>query len=319
MGINLDTEKRLDLARKVIADNALPWRQVLEGKGYFLPIYQTLGRLPEQRMTFPLYVAIDPEGRASYATNDFRKMERFLEYAFSEGPKRGEVIFVPLVSAQVHKESSPLPVDFDSESLRATLRDTKLKLPSDLPKEARIGRLPNGTIFIAGPVSVPGRMSLRLDGDRDLDMTNDEVKEIPVLDRAPQKPDEATEFEVVLSYASGGKRFLAFRLFGRIARDAAGRPEIYYIGREESASGSFVWDDEEYEVAIIDPTCDGLYTLEDAQAAEFMTLKKKKGLELVPVSKGAANVLIGSRFFRLRHVHEDGRLIELESISQAPD
>jgi peroxiredoxin len=319
VGINLDTEKRLDLARKVIADNALPWPQVLEGKGYFLPIYQILGRLPELRMTFPLYVIIDPEGLARYATNDFRKMERFLEYVFSEGPKRGEVIFVPLVSAQIRKDSSPLPVDFDGETLRSALRDTKLKLPSDLPKETRIGRLPNGTIVIAGPASAPDRISLRLDGDRDLDLTNDEVNEIPVLERVPEKPEAAAEIEVTISYASGAKRFLAFRFFGRTTGSKGGPAEIFYIGQEDSSSGSFFQDDEEYEIRIVDPTCDGLYTPEDTRSPEFVTLKKKKGQERITVSKDISNLPIGGRLFRIRHVHEDGRLIELELISQASE
>jgi peroxiredoxin len=320
VGINLDSEKRLDMARKVIADYALPWRQVLEGKGYFLPIYQILGLLPELRMSFPLYVAIDPVGVVRYATNDFHKMERFLEYAFTEEKSRRETLFIPLVSANRSHESAPLPVDFDSESLKSLLQNPKLKLPDDLPKEARIGRLPNDTILIVRPASTADRIIVRLDNNRDLDLTNDKDKEIPILERFPTKSDEATRFDVTITFASGGMRFFPFRIFAKIspAKTPENRPEIFYIGYEEECSGSFFWGDEVYEVHIIDPTSDAMFTAADTEFPKFLTLKKKQGSVWIDVYSGTSKIPIGGQFFRLRHVHEDGRLIELEIENQPP-
>jgi hypothetical protein len=308
------------MARKVIADYALPWRQVLEGKGYFLPIYQILGLLPELRMSFPLYVAIDPVGVVRYATNDFHKMERFLEYAFTEEKSRRETLFIPLVSANRSHESAPLPVDFDSESLKSLLQNPKLKLPDDLPKEARIGRLPNDTILIVRPASTADRIIVRLDNNRDLDLTNDKDKEIPILERFPTKSDEATRFDVTITFASGGMRFFPFRIFAKIspAKTPENRPEIFYIGYEEECSGSFFWGDEVYEVHIIDPTSDAMFTAADTEFPKFLTLKKKQGSVWIDVYSGTSKIPIGGQFFRLRHVHEDGRLIELEIENQPP-
>jgi peroxiredoxin len=73
VGINLDSQNALATARKIVADKGLTWRHVMEGRGYFLPIYQILGRLPERRMAFPLYDAIAPNGLVRYASNDFGK------------------------------------------------------------------------------------------------------------------------------------------------------------------------------------------------------------------------------------------------------
>ncbi len=311
VGINLDSEKRLDLARKVIADKELPWRQVLEGKGYFLPIYQILGRLPELPMSFPLYVILDPEGIVRFATNDFRKMERYLEHAFSDDPDKGEVIFVPIVPSWTWNESGPLPVDFDSDGLKEALKDPKLKLPAGLPPEARIGRLPNGTMLIARPAPVPGKWMLRVDKERTLDLTDDEDKEIPVLDGFPLNADEGTKFDVIIRFPNGGS-FLSFSFFGRKAENGTAGPKIYYIGVQSSGQGSFVRDNESYEVLIYDPSCDGLYTPQDARAVDFLTLRKIEDSRRIPLHKGSSNISIGGQLFRLRHVHEDGRLVELE-------
>ena len=314
VGINLDSEKRLDMAKKVIAAHSLPWRQVLPGRGQFLPIYQVLGRLPEFRMAFPLYAAIDPEGTIRYATNDFRKMERFLNVFFADDPSRRETMFIPLSQRrEAWKESAPVPVDFRFETLQAFLRSSPVKLPDGLPKEARVGRLPNGTVLVARPSLGEGRIFLLLDADRDQDLTNDEEKEIPVLERAPAGPEEGTSIEVTISYASGAKSFRPLRFFALPESAGADRsfPAIFFIGYKDSFSGSFFVGDEEYSIEITDPTFDCFLTDEDMEWPGFLTVKKKKGDQSLAIFSGTQKIPIGGRLYRLNHVHDDGKLIEL--------
>lgn len=78
VGINLDDAERLGNAFKIIEKYGLDWRHVADGKGYFQPIWQVYGVLPERRMAFPLYVVIDAEGLVRAGTNDLAKAEQVL-------------------------------------------------------------------------------------------------------------------------------------------------------------------------------------------------------------------------------------------------
>jgi peroxiredoxin len=314
VGVNLDSEKRLDRARKVIVDNALPWRQVMDGKGYFLPIYQILGLLPEHRMSFPLNVVVDPAGVIRYATNDFRKMERFLEYALAGEKSRPETLFIPLVSSNFRTDAPPIAVDFKSDALDRLLKNPKVKLPADLAAGARVGRLPNDTILIARPASRPDRLIVRLDAGRDLDLTNDEDKEIPILAEAPKKSDEGVPFSLMIRFANGGMMGFPVHLFAKLSssRSMSDRPEIYYSGFSDDHTGAFFLGDQEYAIRIFDPSYDGLFTQEDAGDLRFLTLKKKLENGWTDIYSGTSRIPIGGRFYRLTHVHEDGYLVELE-------
>jgi peroxiredoxin len=312
VGINLDNQNALDAARKIVAAKELTWRHVMEGKGYFLPLYQILGRLPENRMAFPLYVAIAPDGIIRYATNDFAKMQLFFEDALARSTPGADALFVPLAAANRSRMASPLPVDFDSAALQALLKKPGLKLPADLPKDARVGRLPNDTLVIARTDGAGGYL-LRVDGGRDLDLTNDQDKTIPVLDAFP-KLEEAPSFPITLTYSNGNRSFRQFRFFARRASAAAGTPpDVFYVGWEARSSGSFVVRNVEYEIAIADPTSDLVWSADDVNAPGAFTLREKRGGSWVTVHEAGSRVPIGGRLFRVAHVHEDGELVKLEA------
>jgi peroxiredoxin len=313
VGINLDNQNALNTARKIVADKQLTWRHVMEGRGYFLPIYQILGRLPENRMAFPLYVAIAPDGIIRYATNDFAKMQLFFEDALAPATSRPPALFVPLARASRSRMAAPLPVDFGSPALQALLKKPGVKLPADLPKDARVGRLPNDTVVIARMDG--GRYVLRVDAERDLDLTNDQDKEIPVLGALPPKPDAGTSFPLTFSYASGSRLFRPFRFFARRASDPAGAPDVFYSGWEARSSGSFVVGNVEYEIAIADPTNDLAWSADDVNARGALMLREKRDGKWVAVQAASSGLPIGGRTYRVAHVHEDGELVKLEPIS----
>jgi peroxiredoxin len=312
ISVNLDTEKALPVARKVIADQALPWPQVLEGRGYFFPAYQVLGRLPEERGVFPLYVIIEPDGRVGYATNDFLKMRRFLDAAFAPAASRRDGLFVPLSAPRVIPPGEPLPVDFTDASLGTVRTDPRVKLPRDLPDEARIGRLPNGVLVVVRR-DAAGQMWIRVDINADRDLTDHEDVRIPILGRAPVAPDEAPAVRMNLPYASGARSFRPFRFFAQPSADG-GPPQVFYIGWKLEMSGTFVRDGIEYAVSISDPTADLIFTDEDAKTAGFLTLKRKQDISRVNAGSGAEDLVIGGKRFRLVHVHDDGELVELERV-----
>ena len=318
IGINLDTEKQLEPARKIVADKGLTWRQVMEGRGYFLPIYQWLGRLPENRGVFPLYAIIGPDGVVRYATNDFRKMERFLEATFSPRGNADDFIFVPLSRGPRSKIAGPLPVDFDRPAARALRQNPKLKLPANLPADARIGHLPNGIVVVARPAADANRLIVRVDLNGDMDLANEDDVEIAVVARGDVKVEEAKAFQTILAYASGAQSYMPFRFAARATAAGSGgaQPQLLYFGYDRPSSGTFVRDGVEYQVQITDPTLDLFFSPEDANAQGFLALKKKQGGKWVDVSAAAGRFQIAGRSFRLRHVHDDGQLVEFEAERQ---
>jgi hypothetical protein len=103
IGINLDEPERIGRAKEVIAKYQLPWRQVVEGKGYGNPAYQVYGRLPEQKMAVPVYIVIDTEGIVHYATNDYQKVESILNKLLLTSSKEKGMLPVPLSMSSVVK------------------------------------------------------------------------------------------------------------------------------------------------------------------------------------------------------------------------
>jgi peroxiredoxin len=303
VSINLDSEKGLESARKVIADKQLTWPQVLPGKGYFLPLYQVFGRLPENPGAFPLYVLIGPDGVVEYATNAFSRVKRFVEVRLAEQP-HVESIFVPMVGGDMFP-ATPHPVDFTNAS---TLR-TQLSLPANLREGSRIGRLRNGMVVVAGAASTPDKLPLLLGNAGDSDLTDDTQREIPVLDTVPPTWKGCTAFNPVLTTAAGAQWFLPFYFFA--LRRVDGPPEVYYWGYRRPAAGSFVAGGVEYRLEITDSTGDLHYSDDDVTASGFLTLKQKKAGSWVTVFTGADRIPIAGKLFRVRRVDDDGLLVEL--------
>ncbi len=315
LGINLDSGSALDTARKIIAEKALPWPQVLPDRGYFLPLYQALGRLPERQGSFPLYVLVGPDGRIGYATNGFHRMERNLEAAFA-APAGAAPLFVALTNGgRTMTFGVNGPVDLSSQTTRSLRGDPRLVLPPSLPDEARLGRLPSGMLVLARPGDNPASVRLRVAGNGDLDLSDDPEQGVPVLAEAPATAETARPFTPWLSYTGGARSFLPLSFFARPpdAHMAESFPAIYYWGLARPASGTFAVGDSEYRIEIADSTPDAFYSREDVRAPGFLTLKQKKGETWVTVHTGVTGIPIGGRLYRVRDVDDDGLLVILEA------
>ena len=214
IGINIDDAKRVEEARKVIAEYELNWRQVVDGKGEFIPSYQVFGRLPENEMVFPVYVIIDEQGTARYATNDYLKVERFLEMYFSQSEGERDVLFIPL--SEQYQEQSPVvnPVEFKSEQVNAIWNDPALRTPDGMPEGTRLGLLPNGTVLLAYPASNENELYIVLDSNRDFDLTNDDGQSVPILTDT-ENDNAAARMSLTITFPSGSISFRSIFLFAR--------------------------------------------------------------------------------------------------------
>jgi peroxiredoxin len=308
VGVNIDKPERVKQAMKVIADNGLTWRQVVEGKAEFLPVYQVYGRLPESPMSFPIYVAIDEDGIARYATNDFEKMSRFLEAHFRDPKGPDNTLFIPLSPAYDFEKKDPpiTAVDFESPEAKALSEEGKLKLPSGLPKEARIGRMPNGIALVVFSGPSPGKVRMILDADGNSDLANDKVCEIPVLDTPV--PDESVMVNVDcrVFWKSGAIGFGGFPFFARPSG------EVYFKGQISNFAGSFFGGRGEYRLELTDPNGDRVLTKEDWASPGLLRLKVKKGGSWAQVHEGTSGIPIGGTLYRVRNIYDDGYLVELE-------
>jgi peroxiredoxin len=310
VGVNIDRPERVEQAMQVIADNELTWRQVVEGKAEFLPAYQVFGRLPERPMSFPIYVAIDEGGVTRYATNDFEKMGRFLEAHFRDPEGPDNTLFVPLRSDfGAEKREPPLTaVDFDSPEAKALAEGGKLKLPSGLPAEARVGRMPNGIALVAYPAGTPDKISLILDADGNSDLTNDMVCEIPVLDTPAPEESMMAQVDGRVYWKSGA---IGFGGFPFLARPSG---EVFFKGTISNFAGEFFSGRDEYRLELTDPNGDRMLTKEDWDAPGLLRLRIKKGETWVLAHEGTSGIPIGRSLYRLRHISDDGYLVELEKV-----
>lgn len=307
VGVNIDKPERVEQAMKVIADNGLTWRQVVEGKAEFLPVYQVYGRLPEHPMSFPIYVAIDEEGIARYATNDFEKMGRYLEAHFRDPAGPGHFLFVPLGQYYFDNKTLPLTaIDFDGPQVKALSEEKKLKLPPGLPSDARIGRMQNGIALVVYPGKVPGKIQMIFDSDNNSDLTNDKVTEMPILTDASPAESQMANVEYRILYKSGGMGGGSFPFFARSSG------EVYFRGVISNFAGTFFNENKEYRLELIDPNGDRVITKEDWSAPGFLKLKVKKGDSWVDVHEGTKGIPIGNSVYRVRNIYDDGYLVELE-------
>jgi peroxiredoxin len=317
VGVNIDVAERVEQAKKIIAEHELTWRQVVEGRGEFIPVYQIYGRLPERPMSFPIYVAIDEKGVTRYATNDFEKMGRFLEAHFNDPAGPDNSLSVPLAPRYGEEpDSRPVnSVDFTSSKVRDFENSGKLKMPDNTPKEAWVGLLSNGIPLIAYAAPEPGRLCLVFDSNNDSDLNDEKTHEISVIEAAVQDvPEESktTIDGIMLHYQNGAIGFLSWPFYARPAVGSADRPEVFFEGKPMSFEGSFFMGKQEYSVEITDTNGDHLLTDDDTRDSGFLKLKLKKKGEWTEVHEGIRRIPIGKTLYRLRHVSDDGYLVELE-------
>ena len=313
IGINIDEAVRLEQARKVIADYQLTWRQVVEGKGEFIPVYQVYGRLPERPMSFPIYVAIDEGGTTRYATNDFLKMERFLDAHYNDPKGPDSTLFIPCSEkyGSTPEPRSTIKVDFTSQKVLDLVHSGWLKLPEGLPKDARVGLLPNGTALVvyAGPTA--DKIRLVADADQDLDMTKEKGYDIPIMNEPTPDESKMVEADLQVHWISGGIAFLGMPFFAKPG--PAGRPpEVFGLGQPMRFEGTFFAGKDHYALEIADVNGDRLLTGEDTTAPGFLKLKMKKGDDWMLVHEGTSRIPIDRSLYRLKFVSDDGVLVELE-------
>jgi peroxiredoxin len=313
IGINIDEAVRVEQAKKIIADYQLTWRQVVEGKGEFIPVYQVYGRLPESPMSFPIYVAIDEGGTTRYATNDFNKMERFLDAHFNDPKGPDHTLFVPC-AMQYGPTKDPRPtvkVDFTSQKVLDLVQSGRLKMPEGLPKDARVGRLPNGTVVIvyAGPTA--DKIRLVADADQDLDMTKEKGYDIPIMNEPTPDASKIVEADLQVHWISGGIAFLGMPFFAKPG-PAGMPPEVFGLGQPMRFEGTFFVGKVQYALEIADVNGDRFLTGEDTTAPGFLKLKMKKGDDWVLVHEGTSRIPIDRSLYRLKFVADDGFLVELE-------
>jgi len=314
IGINIDETNRVDQAKKVIAEYELTWRQVVEGKGEFIPSYQVYGRLPERPMSFPIYVVIDELGFTRYATNDFLKIDRFLEAHFSNPEDPQHVLFIPLSQKRTQQTRPVIAVDFKNQKVSSLMETEETTMPADIPAEARIGLLPNGTMLIAYPSPSSDKVHLILDSNRDFDLTNDEGKDIPMLNEPVTDNEQTTKMRLNITYAAGGRGFYTLYFFARPAEETKDDlfPEVLFRGFSQNHEGFFFDGKKEYAIEIQDPTGDFLFTPEDSTDPNILELKIKKKDEWITLHQGIRQIPIGGSFYRLKSISDQGQLVELE-------
>jgi peroxiredoxin len=317
IGINIDEAVRLEQAKKIIADYQLTWRQVAEGKGEFIPVYQVYGRMAEHPMSFPIYVAIDGRGLIRYSTNDFKKMERFLDAYFNDPQGPDNTLFVPCAwkyGPAPHGRPT-IKVDFTGPQVQALVKSGKLKLPEALPKDARIGMLPNGTDLIAYAGSLPGKIHLVVDENRDFDLTKGKEYDIPILAEANPEESQMVSVSLQVPFESGGRSFLGMPSYAR--QGTAGvPPDVHGLGIISRSEGTFFSGQTQYALEIDDPNGDRLFTEDDTSAPGFLRLSVKKGDTWTFVYEGTRRIPIGGSLYRLKFVSDDGDLVELEREKQ---
>jgi peroxiredoxin len=313
IGINIDEAARVEQARKIITDYQLTWRQVLEGKGEYIPVYQVYGRLPETPMMFPIYVAIDERGVTCYSTNDFEKMERFLDAHFNDPKGPDNTLFVPCsIKYGLAPEPRPtIKVDFGSQKALDLVKSGRLKMPDGLPKDARVGLLPTGTAVIVYPGPAPDKIHLVVDANQDFDMTKEQGYDIPIMNEPSPDVSRMVEVHLQVHWVSGGIAFLGMPFYAK--RESAGSPpEVFGLGSVWRYEGSFFVGRTQYALEFTDTNGDRLLTEEDTTAPGFLKLKMKKGDDWVLIHAGTSRIPIGRSLYRLKFVSDDGFLVELE-------
>ena len=69
VAVNVDDESALPTARKIVKDYGLAWPHVMSGRGETDPVWKMFGAIGTNRLSIPLYVLVDGDGRLRYAGN----------------------------------------------------------------------------------------------------------------------------------------------------------------------------------------------------------------------------------------------------------
>ena len=67
VAINVDEESRVPMALQIIKDKQLKWANVVAGRGESDPVWKMFGGMEGNRLTIPLYVLVDRNGKLWYA------------------------------------------------------------------------------------------------------------------------------------------------------------------------------------------------------------------------------------------------------------
>jgi peroxiredoxin len=312
IGINVDTSGRIEQAKKVVADNDLPWRQIMEGKGYFLPIYQVFGLLPEDKMRFPAYIVIDAEGIVRYATNDYINAERSLDKLLNRKGNPGDLL-LPMKKENRERAYLSAAVRFVLGGAQKVIEENKVKLPENLDSDARIGMMHDKTVVIVGKTDSPDTLSIIVDSDRDNDLTNEEAKELKTAEERGEP--EQTRIYLKTTYSEGRWEYHPLLFYAHPGRDSSAPPSISY-GLGYAYKTTFFQDGKEFQVTIQDPSMEGIFKPEDIKNQNFLSLAVKKGDKWEHIHNGFDLIPIGKTFYRAHAVAEDGSWIELIKIEK---
>jgi len=69
VAINVDEESRVPMALQIIKDKQLKWPHVVSGRGDSDTVWKMFGGMAGNRLSIPLYVLVDRNGKLSYAGN----------------------------------------------------------------------------------------------------------------------------------------------------------------------------------------------------------------------------------------------------------
>jgi len=308
IGINLDAEKLVPEALKVIAEYQLPWRQVVEGKGNFHPLYRVFGRLPEHRSTFPVYVVIDESGVVRYATNDYANLVPVLDRLLlkTEGG-----LILPLR----HKElrgGHAYPVDFRVARVEKLKLEKNLKLPEPMPKENRLGVMTDGTFVMVAPGDSAKQVKLAVDQDRNNDLTNDKAETIDL-----SNINNSSQIYIKTTYEDGNWRYLRYEFRGMPGRSPDNPYEIY-SGPGFSFHGEFFLEDREYWFHVTDPTMDGRFQESDFHDNRAFQLLIREDAKWKQIHTGSDLIPLGGKHYRVHRIAENGSWIDLEESALTP-
>jgi len=310
----VEVPSRLEQAKKVVADYELPWQQVMEGKGYFLPIFQVFGLLPERKMTFPVYIVIDSEGIVRYATNDYTNAERSLDKLLDQKGDSTDLL-LPMKKENRERASGGYGVTFTPESVQKKIQENQVKLPENLDSDDHVGIMHNKTLVIVKRSSSPDALSIIVDSDRDSDLTNDEEKELRIP--VDHKDADQTRIYLKATYSDGSWEYHPLFFFVFPGYDPSAPPRISY-GLGYAYQTTFFQDGREYQVTIQDPTLDGIFEPTDIENQNFLNLAVKKGDKWEYIHYGFELIPAGKQFYRAHAVAEDGSWIELRKSHLQP-
>lgn len=314
VGINVDTSSRLEKAKKVVADYELPWRQVMEGKGYFLPLYQVFGLLPERKMVFPVYIVINSDGIVRYATNEYTNAERSLDKLLGQ---RGDPtdLLLPMKKKNRERASGGYGVTFTPESVQKVIQENQVKLPENLDSNDFVGIMQDRTVVIVKKSSSRDALLITVDSDRDNDLTNDEEKEL----RIPVDREDAGQTRIYLktTYSDGSWEYHPLFFFVFPGYDPSAAPRISY-GLGYAYMTTFFQDGKEYQVTIQDPTMDGIFEPTDIENQNFLNLAVKKGDKWEYIHYGFELIPVGKEYYRAHAVAVDGSWVELRKSHLRP-